>query len=137
MDFGFTNDQGRLDAARAFRDAAAADGWSIAPTYGASESVERAASLERDGFKMMVMARTSGEGAKWRYEAKISIWGPDGLAIKPPNEYDFSAIAASLRRCNYCPATDVDTQRVGFAGRCCEACLPEQRKRVEYPGWTD
>src|SRR6185437_538235 len=55
MNFGFTNDDAKIAAARQFRDAAVADGWSIAPTYGDSESVERAAKLRRDDFTMMIL----------------------------------------------------------------------------------
>jgi hypothetical protein len=136
MDFGFTNDTARLRAAEAFRDAAADDGWSINPTYG-SEGIERASKLEREGFKMLILTRdNSDKKGNWKHEAKVSIWGPDGLAIKPPETYDFAEIKARTRRCLYCKAENVDTQRVGFAGRCCEKCLPEQRAKIETPGWT-
>jgi hypothetical protein len=136
MDFGFTNDDARLRAAQAYRNAAAADGWLLRPTYG-SESVERAASLDREGFKMMVLTRDNSEKkGKWKHEAQISIWGPDGLAITPPEIYDFSEILAGTRRCGYCKTQDVETERVGFAGRCCAKCLPAMRAKIEKPGWT-
>lgn len=136
MDFGFTNDDARLRAAEAYRDAAAADGWSIRPTYN-SEDIKRASTLGREGFVMQVLTRDNSEKkGKW-HEAQISIWGPDGLAIHPPTTYDFAKIKALTRHCNYCKADDVDTERVGFAGRCCAKCLPEQRARIEKPGWCD
>src|ERR1700675_3073414 len=102
MDFGFTNDDARLHAAQAFRDAAAADGWSMRSTYE-SESIDRASTLRRDGFTMQVLTRDNSEQKrKWKHEAQISIWGPDGLAIKPPSTYDFAEIMARTRRCGYC-----------------------------------
>jgi len=138
MDFGFTNDIARWQAVNAYRDAAATDGWSIRPTYG-SESIERAASLERDGFKMMVLSRDNSDqkARKWKYEAQVSIWGPDGLAINPPATYDFAKIEALTRHCNYCKADDIETERVGFAGRCCAKCLPSMRAKIETPGWCN
>jgi hypothetical protein len=136
MDFGFTNDDARLHAAKAYRDAAAADGWSIRSTYG-SEDIDRAATLNRESFIMQVLTRDNSEKkGKWKYEAQISIWGPDGLAINPPGIYDFAEIKARTRRCLYCKAEDVDTERVGFAGRCCANCLPTMRAKIETPGWT-
>jgi hypothetical protein len=138
MDFGFTNDDARLRWAQEYRDAAAADGWSKRATYGSSEDIDRAASLSRDGFAMSVLTRdNSAKGAKWKHEASIHIWGPDGMAIDPPEKYDFDEIVARTRRCMYCKAEDVDTKRVGFAGRCCEKCLPEMRARIEAPGWNN
>lgn len=137
MDFGFTNDGARLRAAEAYRDAAVADGWSKRPTYE-SESIDRACTLNRDGFIMQVLTRDNSEKKrKWKHEAQISIWGPDGLAIPPPAEYDFAKIKALTRHCMYCKTDDVDTERVGFAGRCCAKCLPDQRKKIERPGWYD
>lgn len=137
MDFGFTNDSAKLKAAEDYRDAAAADGWKIRPTYGSSESAGRASSLDREGFKMMALTRdNSGNGGKWKYEVQISLWGPDGLAIAPPEIYDFAEIRARTRRCGYCKDEDVDTERVGFAGRCCGKCLPAMRTKIETPGWT-
>lgn len=138
MDFGFTNDRAKFEAAQAFRDAAVADGWSIKPTYGKSEDVGRVSSLERDGFKMMAMTRDhTNDRHKWKYEAQISIWGPDGLAVTPPETYDFAEIRARIRRCSYCKTSNVETERVGFAGRCCAECLPEMRRKIEVPGWCD
>lgn len=137
MDFGFTNDIGRLDAANAYREAAIADGWSCTATYG-NEPVERAASLVKGGFKMGILARDRrGEPSKWKAEVSIDIWGPDGLVVKPPDEYDWAKIQAGVRTCNSCGATNVDTQRYSFAGRCCAKCLPEMRRKHERPGWCD
>jgi hypothetical protein len=137
MDFGFTNNDARLRAAEAFRDAATADGWSMRATYG-SEPIERASTLTRDGYTMQVLTRDNSEKkGKWKHEAQISIWGPDGLAINPPEIYDFAKLKSLTRHCNYCKTDDVDTQRVGFAGRCCAACLPAMRAKIETPGWTN
>jgi len=133
-EWGFTNDPLRLAGAQQFRDDAVADGWNIAPTYE-TEAVDRAAKLRRDGYVMMVLTRT--KLGKWAFEAQVNIWGPDGLAINPPEFYDFAEIESRTRICSYCKKTDVETQRVGFAGRCCADCLPDMRKRIETPGWCD
>jgi hypothetical protein len=138
MDFGFTNDVADLEAVRQWVADAVADGWDIEPTYRV-EPVGRAARLTRDGYIAMALMRdNSGEtGRRWRYEANVSVWGPDGLAISVPRKYDFALIEKAVRRCGECGKEDVDTQRVGFAGRTCAGCLPEARKKHEYPGWTN
>lgn len=124
---GLTNDKTRLDAVRAFRDAAVADGWEISPTYR-SESQDRVAHLVRDGFVMMIVTRDE-------YEASVSIWGPDGLHIKPPSVYDWQAIQDRVNTCNECGAKG-PTVRFSFAGRCCNTCLPGMREKYEKPGWN-
>lgn len=137
-DFGFSNDRSHLDSVVAYRDAAVADGWSIRGTYEPSESVERAARLQRDGFVMQVLTRDNSERAHGKkFEASVHIWGPDGLAVTPPPLYDFAEIAARTRVCSACKKRDVDTERYSFAGRCCAECLPEMRRRHERPGWCD
>ncbi len=136
MDFGFTNDPERLAAAMAWRDAAIADGWVATPTYGEHEHQDRACTLDREGFKVLVVSRVYEPGERWKFTASVDAWGPDRLAIDLPDTYDWAAIQAALKLCNYCKKAGVETQRVGFAGRCCDECLPEQRARAERPGWT-
>lgn len=143
-EYGYTSDPKRLEGVRQFVADAVRDGWTIRQTYPGGEPQESAATLTRDGFKIMALARDyTGEGVAGAfrptvsYMASINIWGPDGLAIQPPQFYDFAAIAAGLRHCEYCGADDVVTQRVGFAGRTCAACHPKQAKVQEYPGWCD
>lgn len=136
MDFGFTNDMGKLEAANAYREKAVADGWDCSSTYG-SEPVERASSLTKDGFVMIIISRDRREDtSKWNAEASISVWGPDRLGIKPPAEYDWKEIQAGTRICNECGTKDVDTHRFSFAGRACGKCLPAAQTTHEYPGWT-
>ena len=136
-EWGFTNDPADLCAVQRWRDAAILDGWSSAQRYG-NETIESACELTRDGFMCSILTRSNDRNRnKWSFTAKISIWGPDGLAIRPPATYSMEEIRAGLRTCFACGATDVDTQPVGFAGRVCEACLPEQRRIHEYPGWTN
>jgi len=136
-----------------FIKAAIADGWSIEPTYE-SENVMRAGTLKK----------AAGEGNEWHltyinrpemtcyndpefkklFGGRIHMWGPDGLAI-PIDEkdtenggYDWTALQAALRTCGYCHATNVETTRISFAGRCCLACRNDKEltRKVEYPGWT-
>jgi hypothetical protein len=134
MEFGFTNDPQRYQATIAYRDAAVQDGWSIRPTY-ASEPIEGAATLEKDGFTMQVLALQKTDG-KFKYQASIHIWGPDGLAIKPGETYNWSQITAGQKTCNECGATEVEPQQFSFAGRCCKPCLPRARAEYEREGWT-
>src|SRR6185312_8426260 len=136
MKLGFTNNPADLDAGRAFRDAAVTDGWTIAPLY-ITEAMDRAARLTRDGFVLQVITRDMTGHFKWKAEADVSIWGPDGLCIEVPADYAWGAITAGLRTCHNCHKTDVDTERYGFAGRCCAECRPAMAAKHERPGWCD
>lgn len=135
--WGFTNDAAQLAAVAAFRDAAAADGWEITPTYPGHEPADRAATLTREGFKLQVLTRTIEPGRKWKYEADINGWAPDQLGIKLPRVYSWDAIKAAARHCNECGADDVDTERFYFAGRACAKCAPAARARTEVGNWTE
>jgi hypothetical protein len=137
MEFGFTNNIEDLESVRQWVADAVVDGWSIEATYRV-ESVERAATLVKDGYKALVLMRDNSNetGRRWKYEAQVSAWAPDRMAISVPRHYDFALIEKAVRRCGECGAKDVDTQRVGFAGRACVACLPAARKKYEFPGWT-
>jgi hypothetical protein len=137
--FGFTRSTSLFNAVQQYISDAVADGWDIKPTYG-SEPVERAASLTRDGFHMLIINRSESNGKKpgdWFSESSIHIWGPDGMAIRPPEFYDFEKIKALTAKCPQCGAEGVKTVRYAFAGRCCEACLPAMRAKHEKPGWCD
>jgi hypothetical protein len=136
-----SNNIAEKEAADAYRDAAVANGWSIKPTYEEHEPVTSAASLDKDGFHMSILARTNDlklyPNVKRLYDIDISIWGPDGLAINPPLHYDMEAIRKGVRICSHCGKTDVDTVRYSFAGRCCKECLPAMRAKYEQSGWCD
>jgi len=133
-----------IAAALAWRDAAVADGWTMTPTYGEHESVDHAWSLEHtEGFKALGLSRPANcaPGAPQQRDdtagtGQVSVWGPDGLALPSGRTYSMAALRAGLTTCGYCNATGVHTQRVGFAGRCCDTCLVDVRKMVETPGWT-
>jgi hypothetical protein len=134
-EFGLTNSQADIDAVHAFREAAKADGWTCEPTY-ASEPEESAARLSREGFTMQLLSRANKPPNRYGFQAQVNIWGPDGLAINPPEVYDWQKIKAGLTTCSNCGKTDVPTQRYSFAGRACEACLPEMRAKHERGNWT-
>jgi hypothetical protein len=124
-----------------FRTAAIADGWVVKPTYD-HEPVESAASLKHpEGFTMLIITREHNlklyPNVKTKYEIDISIWGPDGLAIDVPLKYNMLDIRAGVLMCSNCKRVVPKTVRYSFAGRCCEECLPELRKRFEKPGWCN
>ncbi len=134
--WGFTNDLQRMVDARNFRDAAAADHWTMEPMY-ANESVDSASKLTREGFVLQILTRTNPLPRKYHYCVSVSLWGPDHLAIIPPYVYSWEEIQKGLRHCNECGADDRDTVRAGFATRVCGDCVVETRKRLEFPGWCD
>lgn len=124
-----------LAGVRQWRADAIASGWRHEPTYGDAESEERAMRLTGPaGWTVQTLAREHESG---RAEAMIYAWGPDGLAVDVPPLFDMRALEAATRSCSRCEATDVETQRVGFAGRVCAACIKDARKEVERPGWTN
>ena len=125
-----------VEWARSYRDAAIADGWDAKPMCQ-HEAFERAAMLKRDGWVMHVLARPP-EG-KFRGDIDITVWGPDGLAVPVifPRTYSMADLIRGLRYCLECGAEDVKTYRVAFANRCCAACRPALKAKLERPGWCD
>jgi hypothetical protein len=139
-DFGLTNNKARVEAAAAWREAAINDGWEVEPLYPKHEEISSACRLTKDGFVAQILTRefSGTEARAYRYQAEVHVWGSDRLVVDVPYNYPgFEAIQKLQYRCNYCKTENVPTQRVNFAGRCCEACLPAQRKRTEFPGWCD
>lgn len=136
-DFGFrraSEAEAALAGVRQWRSDAIAAGWSHEPTYGESESEDRAMRLTGPlGWSAQTIARPNENGGA---AASIHVWGPDGLAVEVPPFFDMGALTAATLRCSRCKAEGVETQRVGFAGRVCGACISEARKEVERPGWN-
>lgn len=132
-----SNNQSDLDRVREYREAAIADGWECSPLYR-TEDMDRASRLTRDGFVMHVITRDQrGTGSKFGFDVSLAAWGLDGLSIKLPRPYPgMDAIVDASKRCHNCGGPG-GTERYSFAGRCCAACLPEMRKRHEYPGWNN
>lgn len=120
--------------AHKWREAAIADGWAAEPTYGDHEPLEHAWKLRREGFTIQGLSRPGSD--KMLPDAAVSIWGPDGLAIKAPLEYDMAAIRRGAETCSECGSYPVATQRVAFANRVCAECAPAARKKYETPGWN-
>jgi len=126
-----------LKWAREFRDAAVADGWKIEPAY-TNEDVSSASHLTKNGFKMTVITRDHPAPFirnQRVIQGTVNIWGPDGLAIDPPQKYSWDLIEKGLRKFSFCHGGDKETFRVGFADRACQDCLPKARKKLETPGW--
>ena len=116
---------------------AVADRWDVRATYDGNEPVDRAATRDRDGFHAQVLMRDIDGTPAHNYESfDVSIWGPDGLAIRATFPYNWSRIVAGETTCSQCGETGVKTVRVGFAGRSCEKCAPAYRAKVETRGWT-
>lgn len=129
----------RRDAVAActrWREAAAADGWAVRAAYQ-GEELERAWTAERDGFKVLGIARGELRHGARLATATLSIWGPDGMAISPPPVYDWDAIQRGAATCLECEAHPVETQRVGFVGRYCRPCADRLRPSIERQGWCD
>lgn len=123
-----------IAAALAWREAAMADGWESRPTYQHEDELT-AFRLTRDGFVVQGLARpTTGEFVG---TGEIHCWGPDGLHIPAGEIYDWAELQRAVKTCGYCGAHPVWPVRVGFAGRCCPACLPAMRKAIETPGWAE
>ena len=114
--------------------AAKVDGWDVKPTYAPQESEDRAAKGEKDGFIFQAIMRP-GVLIGNKDDASLSVWGPDRLAITVPIPYGMDEIRRRLRMCMRCGA-DGEMDRVGFAGRYCQACQVIERPKQEYRGWT-
>lgn len=111
----------RVDAVR--------DGWTIEPTYSGHEPVEKAATLEKEGFTMSIIARGGSNNM-------VTIWAPDLCQIEVPYPYSWEKIKENIKRCLGCHRLVEETVQVGFAGRYCTECAPDERKKQEFPGWT-
>jgi len=143
-EFGYTNSDADYAKVVAWRDAAVADGWTLNAVYK-KEPETSYGHLSKDGFTVHACCRVTEEmkkrfahySSKWKYEAQINVWGPDGLAVRAPENYNWAELVAATRKCHHCGKTDVDTVRYSFAGRCCHDCLPAMKAQHEQPGWCD
>jgi hypothetical protein len=123
-----------------FREAVVADGWTVEATYDGYEPLEQAWTARKNGFSLQAIARPSKEypnGRVSKEQAHIHAWGPDSLAVPVPEKYSMETLANAVNTCNCCGAKNVETFRYSFAGRACATCLPELKKKTEYPGWTE
>lgn len=117
---------------------AIADGWKAEVLYKL-EQEDQSTRLEKDGFVAHIISRephprTKHLGEQRYYEAGIAIWGPDRLAIEPPETYNWQAIVDGLRVCQECKRIG-ETVQIGFAGRVCPTCREILKPKIEYPGW--
>lgn len=131
-----TKDKAKFDGIVAFRDAAIADGWHAEATYQ-TESFDRAAHLTRDGYTIQIITRDNeGKSYKYRYNCSVNIWGPDGLSITAPAEYDFDKIEVGAKTCLLCGKVADEVFRYNFAGKACADCIEKAREETEKPGWN-
>ena len=117
-----------LESVRRFVLDAEEDGWSAVATYMPYESIDKAVTLKRDGWVIQAIMRSETDFS-------LHIWGPDSLAVSPPDEYSWDTLQDGLVHCNHCGADGVTTTRLGFAGRVCPPCRSLLVDKVEYPGW--
>lgn len=134
----FSDNNLTFDELDAWFNAAIKDGWKATEVYPGHETVDTAAYLEKDGFKVMLMRRKVLWGNKQTH-GDINIWGPDGLFIPPIPAYDLEKLKKGLFFCQGCGYHAFPTSRVNFAGRACEKCQkdPEFMKKAEPRGWED
>lgn len=134
-EWGYTNSDEHIEAVRQFVKDAIADEW-LQEKYYDSETLDQSCKLYKNGFEVSVLTRNLN-GSRWKYQASINAWADDGLAIRLPLRYDWKVFENAKTTCNICLATNVQTQRYSFAGRCCENCISDARKEHEYPGWCE
>lgn len=134
-EWGYTNKESDIESVRQFVRDAVNDGWTQEQRYP-SEPVEQSCKLAKDGFVISVLTRTQ-VSSKWKYQASVHAWAPDGLVIRLSEIYKWETFQNAQTTCNLCLKTGVQTQRYSFAGRCCADCLSEARKKHEQPGWCD
>lgn len=135
---------GERDSARAIAiawwEAAKADGWASRPTFK-HEAEDRHATIDRDGYKAHCYMRPNEKDHRAHPtlgNGEISVWCSKGISIRAPLVYPgFAYFPKAERTCPECGAEDVETFRVAFANRSCEACLPKLRASLERPGWND
>lgn len=126
-----------------WRAALVADGFTLEPTYGKSEPIERACkATSADGWIVQMISRPAGEPCypggppMRRAEWSIHAWAPDSLAVNVPKVVDVAAMKAAAGKCGYCHKPG-PTVRLGFAGRACPECRAAKAPTVERPGWCD
>lgn len=139
MDFNFIDDwnegKRQSDEVHAWIKAAITDGWILSKTYE-SEDLNRSGTLNKNKWKATYVTRVDKTQDRRGY-VRLTVWGPDNLTVILKGAiYNWQELQDGLHTCNYCKRNNVSVQRVSFAGRCCETCLPRQRKISEYPGWT-
>lgn len=94
--FGLTHDQARIDAAHAYREALAADGWTLkAASHSGSEGIDRWCHATRNGFTAHILSRPidpapkSGNGMG---QASVCFFGPDHGWVPPPVVYNWDHV---------------------------------------------
>ena len=127
---------------RAWVKAAVEDGWTIRPAYGEHESVDRAASLDREGFHAMAVVREPMEATKsnagnlYPY-ASLNVWGPGGMCVQHTTVYDWGKLQENLQLCQYCEKMfEGEPYRVAFADRACQTCGPKEQGELPH-NWAD
>ncbi len=127
---------------RTWKTAALADGWAIKPTYGEHESVDRAASLEKDGYnegsipeKLQKKPEASRDGES---QGQLHYYLRSSLDLESPvTTPGFSRRSEIPKLCSECGQVKPQTSRVGFANRVCDDCKPAAKAKYEKPGWCD
>ncbi len=133
--------QQHVEAVRAWVKVAIEDGWEQKPTYK-GESVERAATLHKEGFMAMAIMRepmgATGRQTGNRYpNAALNVWGPDKMAVKSTLPYDWEGLMCALHACQFCGKVfEGKAYHVKFADRACQTCGPVEQSKLP-PNWAD
>ena len=139
---GLTERWAHMKRVRAWVKAAIEDGWEQKPTYKGYESVERAATLHKEGFIAMALMREPMEATKNdfgnRYpDAALNVWGPDQMAVKSTFPYDWEGLTYALHACQFCGKTfEGKAFHVQFADRACQSCGPVEQSKLPH-NWAD
>jgi len=115
---------------QAYQQALIADGWEPSAIYADQYDPEKTARFKRAGFTITFYRRADS------LSESVAAWGPDGLAVDLPPEYDWAQLQANCKICSNCGRRG-DTVRLGFANRVCPTCRATIGDQVEYPGWND
>jgi len=117
-----------FDRGKQWIEACLADGWEskkIYPSNKNSESVK----MTKAGFMLDIFGDDS-------LMSGMYAWGPDGLTLALPEDYDWPTIQSAVNICSKCGKIG-PTVRLAFANRVCAECREKLKAEYEYPGWDN
>ena len=112
-----------------WRDALIADGWDVEAIRGEYRP-DVSLRFKRDVWQIELYRRCDSMAQD------IMCWGPDRLALKLPESYNFAQMEDNLLLCGRCGEYVEEITRLGFSERVCRLCWGLYLAEVEYPGWA-